>query len=522
MKLRFAVFIAFLACFIFVIHSAWGGYRWPRDGRKGADDRDGFDYFVDVGDSPSELIPRSGGSYDGHSSGAGIGKDPNTGHWVVRPAPGVCSKLALHPQGDAVDPSTAARVLGLSAMATGGDLSVKIMLVPSDGNGNPDMDGPGAQELFPRTVYENGNPVYVFKELYETDIPNCRWIVLEIDDANNPCSSSDTDDPLRRGGGDIDDGGGFPPGGGDWPPWITPPTPPVTLPGTDDPPLFTYSSTPVCPVFSQVVALPTSSEFIEIYNPNDFPLPLELYFVANTNTYFYLPEKVRSASTTRARGGSDGLFSTRFPDNSFIGPFEYRTIAITGSANFKALSNACPDFELYDDSDTDCTSTIVMRESFSGSVNRQGNLPDADGHLALFRWDAEAPFVLGSEPNDLVFDCDLLNWGDDTAIRTNKSNISLDGPDTNPDESTYLTETATAAQDTISGAPHAEGSGFIRSNFSEGTEVQTGGNGWFGQDETSENLSATWTTRDLPDPISTATTTSASSSSGCSLIPTNQ
>lgn len=517
MSRRFISFVVLSACLVFAIHSAWGGYRWPRDGRKGAGDRDGFDYFVDVGDSPSESVPRSGEDYDGHSSGAGIGKDPNTGRWVVRPAPGVCAKLALHPQGDLVDSDEAARILGLSAMASGGDLSVKIMLVPSDLNGGPDMGSPEAQELFPRTVYDDGQPVYVFEELYETSITNCHWIVLEVDDASNPCNSSDTDDPTRQGGGDIDDGDGFPPDGDDWPPWDTPLIPPVTLPGEDDPPLFTYSSSLVCPIFSRLVVQPTTSEFIEIHNSSDFPFPLEEFYISNTNTYFYLPEKIRDATTTRALGGSGNLFTARFPDNAFIGPFEYRTIAITGSANFKALSNACPDFELYDDGDSDCTSTAVMREGFSGSINNQGNLADADGHLALFNWDAEAPYVL-TESYDLVFDCDLLNWGDDTSVRTDKTGVSLDGPDSDSTESTYLNETDEAAQETIPNAPHAEDSAFIRSDFSEGTEVQTSGNGWLGQDETSENVGTTWTTEVLPDAVSEGQT-AAGGSSGCSLIP---
>lgn len=507
-----AVWLGMAALLLLLAQPALAGYRWPRDGRRTG--TNGYDYFVDrSGSSASEALP-SGEFAEDPGSNAAVGKDPATGRWIVRPAPGVCAKLALHPVGSAA--SDPASVLGLVARARGGGLSVTIKIVGSDGSGNPDMTNVG-QVIKPRTVYKDGELVTVFKEVNEIDWTNSHWFVVEVDDPSNPCDGTTPDgDSGGRGQGDV-----FPPGDDDttqWPPWEAPPTPPSggIVTASDEAPLYTFTNTRHCLLLSRVVVTPTTSEFVEIYNPNPYPLPLEEFYLSNTNTYFYLPEKTRDSGTTRATGGSNGIFNARFPEDAWILPFEYLSVALSGSANFKTLSNGCPDYELYDDGNNDCSSTKSMRESFSGGINGQGTLANADGHMALYFWDTE-DIATGAVIPDLVKDCDLLNWGDDVSLWTDKSGISLDGPDSDTTESTYATETGISSQDTISSAPHAEGFTFARSDFSEGTEKQSASaNGWLpaGPDETSENLSATWASESLPASLSAT----GGSSGGCALL----
>jgi hypothetical protein len=59
----------------------------------------------------------------------------------------------------------------------------------------------------------------------------------------------------------------------------------------------------------------------------------------------------------------------------------------------------------------------------------------------------------------------------------------------------YLADTAPQGQDLADNGVHAFGRTVTRADFTEGTETTSGGNGVFGHDETSENLSVTW----LPD-----------------------
>ncbi|MCD4701836.1 MAG: hypothetical protein K8S24_08280, partial [Candidatus Aegiribacteria sp.] len=80
----------------------------------------------------------------------------------------------------------------------------------------------------------------------------------------------------------------------------------------------------------------------------------------------------------------------------------------------------------------------------------------------------------------------------DFVRRLDKTNICFDGPDAYDIESTHYDDTDPLIQDRILGGPHANGQSFTRLDFTEGTETLSGGNGLYGHDETSENMSQTW------------------------------
>ncbi len=93
----------------------------------------------------------------------------------------------------------------------------------------------------------------------------------------------------------------------------------------------------------------------------------------------------------------------------------------------------------------------------------------------------------------MVTDLDYALWGDkDEAV--DKTGVATDGPDADSDPTEYAPDTPIADQDVIAPGAHSFGSSFQRVDHTEGTEATSGGNGFGGADETSENLSDTWST----------------------------
>ena len=123
-----------------------------------------------------------------------------------------------------------------------------------------------------------------------------------------------------------------------------------------------------------------------------------------------------------------------------------------------------------------------MREALPGSINGQGGLTNSGEVVILYTWDGAS---------DLVQDIDYAVWGD-KAEAVDKTSVEIDGPDGDGDRSFYLSDTAIADQDVVAIGGHATGDSFQRVDFNEGVETQSGGNGITGSDETSEDLSVTW------------------------------
>jgi hypothetical protein len=231
------------------------------------------------------------------------------------------------------------------------------------------------------------------------------------------------------------------------------------------------------PLISEVCVTPTEGEFVEIFNPTGASISLDniylcdLYGTSATVAYFY-PQIVAGPLTS-----SSNDFLVRFPAGSTLPAGGVITVAVSGSA-FQTLYGEAPDYELLNTG-----VGTQMTTPPGGYIHSAAGLTNGDEVVVLFFWDGST---------DRAYDLDYALWGDDTTRRVEKTGISLDGPDGDTVPSAYMTDVASASQDPISLAAHAGGLSYQRIDFTEGSEVLTGGNGLTGHDETSENMSDTW------------------------------
>ncbi|TDR16822.1 endonuclease [Marinicella litoralis] len=233
-------------------------------------------------------------------------------------------------------------------------------------------------------------------------------------------------------------------------------------------------------LISEISIIPNSNEFIEIYNNGNDPIDLSDVYLTDATfsgdgTYYY--------QIVNGGGGGGGFsdFFARFPAGATINAGEYQTVAIAGSNSFFTAYGENPTYELYEDGTADAIAD--MREAFAGSINGQGNLTDNSGEVVvLFSWDGVT---------DLVQDLDYVVWGDKVEA-IDKTSVAIDGPDADSDTSTYLNDTSIANQVVISTSTHNSGNSWQRIDLSEGGEIQSGGNGFAGSDETSENTDFTF------------------------------
>ena len=244
-----------------------------------------------------------------------------------------------------------------------------------------------------------------------------------------------------------------------------------------------------------------AGEFIEIYNPNPSAVDLSNVYLSDAtfapNSVFYY-NIVTGVRVDTGGGGFDD-FTARFPDGASIASSEYQVIALDGSDAFFTEYGLSPDYELYEDGAM-ADGVPDMREAISGSINNQGGLTDSGEVVILFSWDGTS---------DLVQDLDYAVWGD-KAEAVDKTGVTIDGPDGDAATSAYLPDTAVNDQAVVSLGPHPVDSSFQREELNEGSEVQVGGNGVTGSDETSEDLQNTWcigisvtpgAASDCPDPL---------------------
>lgn len=231
-------------------------------------------------------------------------------------------------------------------------------------------------------------------------------------------------------------------------------------------------------LLSEVCVRNSAGEFIEIYNPTNSTVTIENYYLTDlygkleTADDFY---PVIVSGPVQNQQTSD--FLVQFPAGTTIDPGEAIIIAMSGSG-FLATYTFEPDYEIMD------TGTgILMSVPANGFVGTSAGLSNGGETVTLFHWDSYS---------DLVQDVDYASWSDDGVRRVDKTGIAFDGPDSGTTETTYLDDTPALDQDRISGGPHPNGESFTRVDYAEGTETFSGGNGLYGHDETSENLSITW------------------------------
>lgn len=242
------------------------------------------------------------------------------------------------------------------------------------------------------------------------------------------------------------------------------------------------------------------SPFIEVVNPTGEAIELgDVYLstaqdVANGRFYWNI---VAGASQG---GGTGGNFHCRFPVGAVIAPGDTMVIALNGNTEFAQAYGHQPDLELYEEGLAP-DAIPDMREAFPGAIgaglgSTGANTPQlqngagADDSIVLYHWDGAS---------DLVTDLDYLVYGDATNVRVDKTGVSIDGPDAGDEPSAYLADTAPADQTVASGSP-TFGQSFMRAGAAENDEPQEGGNGSGGDDETGENLAASWRLGDDQEP----------------------
>lgn len=241
-------------------------------------------------------------------------------------------------------------------------------------------------------------------------------------------------------------------------------------------------------LLSEFVVTPTAGEFVEIYNATGKSIDLTDVYVSDATFggggVFYYNIVIGNPG-----GGSFGDFTARFPAGATIASGEYQTIALNGSEDFFDTYGVQPTYEIAEDG-TEPDAIPEMLEAVPGSINNSGDpsndfqagLTNGDEIVILFSWDGE---------NDLVTDLDYVSYGGSNE-KVSKDGISIDGPDADSDPSTYAPELPFTEHDD---APSpSSGSSAQRISLSEGLETVSGGNGATGSDETSENVSVTWTT----------------------------
>ena len=237
---------------------------------------------------------------------------------------------------------------------------------------------------------------------------------------------------------------------------------------------------------NDVVPRPLCSEFIEIVNPTGSAIDLsEVYlsdaiYAPGNQFYYRIAEGDPSGATVG--GGAFNDFHARFPAGYSIAPGDTVVISIGGSTGFENAYGWLPDFELFEDGAVP-DQVPELLEVFPGSIaaglaggDNNPSLTDSSESVVLYTWDGI---------NDLVQDLDFAFWGTSTTILFDKTGVTIGS-------GTYQADTPVSSQDRISSLALFFGQSYMRHSADEGTEIDMGGNGISGHDETSENLGTTW------------------------------
>ena len=214
-------------------------------------------------------------------------------------------------------------------------------------------------------------------------------------------------------------------------------------------------------LMTEVVLQPSAGQYVKIFNPTAGTVDLTNYYLSdatdtvNQRYYYRLP----SGSDYWSLAGSD--FIARFPAGLLLAPQAEIIIALTSSANYQTTYGMAPD--------------LSVKTDFLPAVTGQTTIGTAPSYLSytaeglvLFYWDGTSA---------IVQDVDYLIWGS-RLCAVDKRHVAGYLPDTPVIQQRFA-------------ASHAVGQKLQRS-AGEGTEIQSGGNGITGHDETSEPLDQTW------------------------------
>ena len=224
-------------------------------------------------------------------------------------------------------------------------------------------------------------------------------------------------------------------------------------------------------LLSEAVLTPTSDEFLEIYNPTGAAIALDNYYLSDDEDYALLPGAF-GAGPAPAIDSSD--FIAQFPPGASIPAGGVVVVAFDG-AGFLTTFGVAADFEI---GSTDAGTPDML----ATNVGATAGLTNSGENAVLFFWDGVS---------DRVQDVDMLNLGTPSATNDigNKTGIAVDGPDADTIASSYASDAFSMPQQTAD-----PGFGFStkRTASEAGFESSGTGNGLTGDDETSEDISATW------------------------------
>jgi hypothetical protein len=254
-------------------------------------------------------------------------------------------------------------------------------------------------------------------------------------------------------------------------------------------------------LITELAVTPTDGEFVEIFNPTPDTLSLANYYLSdfvlkfegeidNINNYWHVTDGRLIPDPNFPND-----FLAHFPEGTRILPGETFVISMRDDQLFSdfwstSLNPVAPDFELIQDGDGDGVPGMfdpgpdLVEAEY---IQPEAGLSNAREVVVLFYWDGQS---------DLVQDVDIVQWSNAgpafTTVSPNKTGVSVDGPDPGGAPTPYLPDTDPQRQELAHNGAHDFGLTVTRRDFTEGTELAAGGNGLFGHDETSENLSDTW------------------------------
>jgi len=223
-------------------------------------------------------------------------------------------------------------------------------------------------------------------------------------------------------------------------------------------------------LLSEILTTPDAAEFVEIVNPTDRAIALDRYFLCDDQEYALIPGAFGGNPDPDVSGQD---FIVRFPAGAVIEPNGVVVVAINGIGFFNTFGFRA-DFEVRG-TDALTPDMIAVFDASSAALS-------PSECMTLCRWDGAS---------DLVKDVDLLRWGSPTDSNnlTPKTGVMVDGPDADRRLSTYLNDAFTIPTPGL--APDLTQS-VKRIADEDGHEVDVGGNGITGHDETTENILATW------------------------------
>ncbi len=232
-------------------------------------------------------------------------------------------------------------------------------------------------------------------------------------------------------------------------------------------------------VLNEICTSPTAWEFIEIFNPTNDIISLENYYLADIIDYYNITNRLIGFDYQAATD-----FAATFPDGSTIEPGEYQVVAFKGEefiGEYGMRPNYCFN-----------QGGSPLMNGTRGFIGGSASLSDAE-MIAFFHWDGI---------DDLVEDVDIVWWGTNVEFKVNKTDVEIDSDsDGDLDNSSYNEDAGTYPA--IYPGGHTSGKSFKRINLTEKNEVDSGGNGITGHDETTEQLNETWNRDTAADPTVT-------------------